>query len=145
MSGAWGYVPSPAWRPLPDGAIALISYDRRQRKPSLLAFSGALLAATAVALGAYAAHGAADAHAHSSLQTAALYAFGHGIALTALAAGTTRWLGRSGLYLLLFGTLLFSGSLVLAVLAQTSTRFAPVGGFCLILGWLLWALDAMRR
>jgi uncharacterized membrane protein YgdD (TMEM256/DUF423 family) len=123
----------------------LISYDRRQRKPSLLAFSGALLAATAVALGAYSAHGAADAHAQSSLQTAALYAFGHGIALAALAAGTTRSLGRAGLCLLLLGTLLFSGSLVLAVLAQATTRFAPAGGLCLILGWLLWALDAMRR
>ena len=123
----------------------MISYDRRQRKPSLLAFSGALLAATAVALGAYSAHGAADAQVQSNLQTAALYAFGHGIALAALAAGTTRSLGRAGLGLLLLGTLLFSGSLVLAVLAHASTRFAPFGGLCLILGWLLWALDAMRR
>jgi uncharacterized membrane protein YgdD (TMEM256/DUF423 family) len=123
----------------------LISYDRRQRKPSLLAFSGALLAAASIALGAYSAHGVADAHAQSSLQTAALYAFGHGIALAALAAGTTRSLGRVGLCLLLLGTLLFSGSLVLAVLAQASTRFAPIGGLGLILGWLLWALDAMRR
>lgn len=145
MPGTGGQVPPPARRPLPDGAIALISYDRRQRKPSLLAFSGALLAAAAVALGAYSAHGVADAHAQSSLQTAAMYAFGHGIALAALAAGTTRMLGRSSLYLLLFGTLLFSGSLALAVLVQTTTRFAPVGGFCLILGWLLWAVDAMRR
>ena len=111
----------------------------------MLAFSGALLAASAVALGAYSAHGAADAHAQSSLQTAALYAFGHGVALAALAAGTTRSLGRAGLSLLLLGTLLFSGSLVLAVLVQASTRFAPVGGLCLIVGWLLWALDAMRR
>jgi len=111
----------------------------------LFAFSGALLAATAIALGAYSAHGVADAHAQSNLQTAALYAFGHGIALTALAAGTTRSLGRAGLCLLLLGTLLFSGSLVLAELAQASTRFAPFGGLCLILGWLLWALDAMRR
>lgn len=111
----------------------------------MLAFCGALLAAASVALGAYAAHGAADADAQSSLQTAALYAFGHGIALAALAAATTRLLGRAGLSLLLLGTLLFSGSLVLAVFAQASTRFAPVGGLCLILGWLLWALDAMRR
>ena len=123
----------------------MISYDRRQRKPSLLAFSGALLAAAAVALGAYSAHGVADAHAQSSLQTAAMHAFGHGIAMAALAAGTTRMLGRAGLVLLLAGTLLFSGSLVLAVLAQTSTRFAPIGGICLILGWLLWAVDALRR
>lgn len=111
----------------------------------MLAFSGALLAAAAVALGAYSAHGVADAHAQSNLQTAALYAFGHGIALAALAAGTTRWLGRTGLYLLLLGTLLFSGSLVLAALAQFTTKLAPVGGICLILGWLLWALDAVRR
>lgn len=123
----------------------MISYDRRQRKPSLLAFCGALLAATSVALGAYSAHGVADAHAQSSLQTAGLYAFGHGIALAALAAGTTRLLGRIGLYLLLLGTLLFSGSLVLAVLAQVTTRLAPAGGIGLILGWLLWALDAARR
>lgn len=123
----------------------MISYDRRQRKPSLLAFSGALLAATAVALGAYSAHGVADAHAQSSLQTAGLYAFGHGIALAALAPGTTRSLGRIGLYALLLGTLLFSGSLVLAVLAQVATRLAPVGGIGLILGWLIWAIDAARR
>jgi uncharacterized membrane protein YgdD (TMEM256/DUF423 family) len=123
----------------------LLNYDRRQRKPSLLAFSGALFAAIAVALSAYAAHGVADAHAQSSLQTAALYAFGHGIALASLAAGTVRSLGRAGLYLLLLGTLLFSGSLALAVLAQFTTKLAPAGGISLIVGWLLWALDSMRR
>lgn len=123
----------------------MISYDRRQRKPSLLAFSGALFAAIAVALGAYAAHGVADAHAQSSLQTAALYAFGHGVALAALAAGTVRSLGRAGLYLLLLGTLLFSGSLALAVLTQFTTKLAPAGGISLIVGWLLWAFDAVRR
>lgn len=123
----------------------MLHYDRRQRKPSLLAFAGALFAAFGVALGAYAAHGVADAHAQSNLQTASLYAFGHGIALAALAAGTSRSLGRAGLYLLLMGTLLFSGSLALAALAQISTRLAPVGGIGLMLGWLLWALDALRR
>lgn len=123
----------------------MLNYDRRQRKPSLLAFSGALSAAIAVALGAYAAHGVADAHAQSSLQTAALYAFGHGVALAALAGGTVRSLGRAGLYLLLLGTLLFSGSLALAVLAQFTTKLAPAGGISLIVGWLLWALDAVRR
>ena len=123
----------------------LLNYDRRQRKPSALAFAGALLAAAAVALGAYASHGAADAQAQSNLQTAALYAFGHGIALAALAAGTARSLGRAGLFLLLLGTLLFSGSLALNALAQFSGKLAPVGGISLILGWALWALDAVRR
>lgn len=122
-----------------------MNYDRRQRKPSLLAFCGALLAAIAVGLGAYAAHGVADAHAQANLQTAALYAFGHGIALAALAAGTTRLLGRVALYLLLLGTLLFAGSLVASALAQLSSRLAPVGGIGMMLGWVLWALDALRR
>ena len=123
----------------------LLNYDRRQRKPSMLAFSGALLAAAAIALSAYAAHGVADAHAQSSLQTAAMYAFGHGVALAALAAGTTRSLGRASLYLLLLGTLLFSGSLAVNVLALAGSRLAPIGGSCLILGWVLWAFDALRR
>ena len=123
----------------------MLSYDRRQRKPSLLAFSGGVLAALAVALGAYAAHGVSDAHAQSNLQTATLYAFGHGVALAALAAGTTRSLGRVGLYLLLLGTVLFSGSLILSALAQVVTRLAPVGGISLMLGWLVWAADALRR
>lgn len=123
----------------------MLHYDRRQRKPSLLAFSGALFAALAVALGAYAAHGVADAHAQSNLQTAALYAFGHGIALAVLSASTLRSLGRAGLYLLLLGTLLFSGSLVLGALAQISVKLAPVGGISLILGWLVWGLDSIRR
>jgi len=131
--------------PLLDEAAVLLNYDRRQRKPSLLAFAGALLAAFAVALSAYAAHGMTDAHAQSSLQTAAIYAFGHGVALAALAAGTTRSLGRAGLFLLLLGTLLFSGSLVLNVLAQAGSKLAPAGGISLLLGWAIWALDATRR
>ena len=123
----------------------MLNYDRRQRKPSLIAFSGALLAALSVAAGAYASHGVSDAHAQASLQLAALYAFGHGIALAALAAGTSRSLGRAGLYLLLLGTLLFSGSLALGALAQLSTKLAPIGGISLMLGWVVWALDSIRR
>ena len=131
--------------PLPDEAAVLLNYDRRQRKPSLIAFSGAVLAAIAVGLGAYASHGVADANAQANLQTASLYAFGHGIALAALAAGTTRTLGRFALYLLLVGTLLFSGSLALNALAQLGSKLAPIGGISLMLGWVLWALDALRR
>ncbi len=137
--------PPPARTPPLDEVAVLLNYDRRQRKPSVLAFAGALLAASAVVLGAYASHGAADAQAQSNLQTAALYAFGHGIALAALAASTARSLGRAGLFLLLLGTLLFSGSLALNALAQFSSKLAPIGGGLLIVGWALWALDAVRR
>ena len=63
------------------------------------------------------------------------------------------WLGRmrsidlssSALCLLLLGTVLFSGSLAGNALAQWPTRLAPFGGITLILGWLLWAMDALRR
>lgn len=123
----------------------LMNYDRRQRKPSLLALCGGLLAAVSVALSAYASHGVADALAQSHLQTAALYAFGHGVALAALSAGTSRRLGKAALYLLLIGTVLFAGSLSLGALAGVPTRLAPVGGSTLILGWLVWAFDAVRR
>ncbi|MFT3762586.1 MAG: DUF423 domain-containing protein [Pseudoxanthomonas sp.] len=119
--------------------------ERRQRKPSFLACLGGLLAAVSVALSAYAAHGVADATAQSHLQMASLYAFGHGLALAALAPATARRLGKLALGLLLLGVLLFSGSLALNALAGTGTRLAPVGGTVLILGWLLWAVDAVRR
>ena len=123
----------------------MLNYDRRQRKPSLLAFCGALLAASAVGLGAYAAHGVADAHAQSNLQTASLYACGHGMAVAALAAGTSRFLGRVALYVLLLGSLLFCGSLLLNANMGISSRLAPVGGIGMMLGWVLWAMDALRR
>ncbi len=122
-----------------------MNYDRRQRKPSLLALSGALLAAASVGLSAYASHGAADSQAQSNLQTAALFAFGHGLALAALAAGTARRMGKGALSLLLLGTLFFSGSLVGGALWGVSTRLAPAGGVTLMLGWVLWAVDAVRR
>ena len=137
--------PIPGRTPTPHEAAALLNYDRRQRKPSLLAFCGALLAASAVGLGAYAAHGVADAHAQSNLQTASLYAFGHGIALAALAAGTTRALGRLALYMLLLGSLLFCGSLYLMTLAGLKLGIVtPIGGLCFMLGWLCLALAAWR-
>lgn len=122
-----------------------MNYDRRQRKPSFLALAGGLLAAAAVGLSAYASHGVAAIQAQSHLQTAALFAFGHGLALAALAPGTTRRMGKAALCLLLLGTLLFAGSLAAAVFAGLSTLLAPAGGMALMLGWVVWAVDAVRR
>lgn len=109
----------------------------------LIAFGG-VLAAVAVALSAYAAH-AVDGEAQHRLQTAALFAFGHGIALAALTPHARRQLGRIALAALLLGTLLFSGSLAAAVFFDTPTRLAPLGGSLMILAWLLYAADALRR
>lgn len=109
----------------------------------LLAACGALLAAIAVAMAAYAAHAAQGLDA-SRLHSASLFAFGHGIALAALVPRRPRALRTLALSVLLLGTLLFSGSLALAVFAGLPTALAPIGGTLMILAWLLYAVDALR-
>ncbi|MFD0740357.1 DUF423 domain-containing protein [Lysobacter koreensis] len=114
------------------------------RTTRLLAFGGGLLAAASVALSAYAAHGF-EGVAQSRLQTAAVFAFGHGVGLAALAPAAFGRMERIALLALLAGALLFSGSLVSNVLAQWPTTLAPTGGLLLIGGWVLWAVAALRR
>lgn len=118
--------------------------SRREPGASGLVAAGALLAAAAVGLSAYAAHGV-DGDARSGLQTAAVFAFGHGVALAALARGARRTLTAVALLSLLLGTLLFSGALVSRYLLQGPSMFAPWGGMLTILGWALYAIDALRR
>lgn len=110
----------------------------------ILTTSGAVLAATGVGLSAYAAH-AAEASARANLQSAALFALTHGIALAALSRHTPRRLGTTALWMLLTGVLVFSGSLAAAHFFDAPTRLAPTGGALLILGWLLYAADALGR
>jgi len=114
------------------------------RPRSWMAFNGALCAAAAVALAAFAAHGT-EGEAQSRLQLAAVFAFGHGLALAVLAPLVSRRLGRFALSLLYLGVLLFCGSLVLNVLAQWPTTLAPLGGTLLIAGWLIYAADSLRN
>ena len=123
----------------------MLGLDRRVRKPSFLAFCGALLAAVAVALAAYAAHGVDDPLAQSRLHTAALQAFGHGAVLAVLGPASLNLLGRTALYVLLLGVLLFSGSVAGGALGWWPTRLAPVGGTALMAGWVLLAFSALRR
>ena len=106
---------------------------------------GAVLAAASVALSAYAAH-AAQGVAQSNLQTAAIMAFGHGIALAALAHLLRGWLGLSALLAVLLGCLAFCGALVSKYVYGVSLGIAPFGGSLMILGWLLCAVVlAIRR
>lgn len=100
---------------------------------------GALFAALAVAAAAYAAHGL-DGEAQSRLRTAAAFAFGHGVALLALAPATTSLTRQLGLLAMVAGVVLFSGSLAAAALIHGSTRLAPLGGSLLILAWLYLAV-----
>lgn len=107
------------------------------------AFCGALFAAIAVALSAYAAH-AAEGVAQSRLQTAAVFAFGHGVAFAALAPQVRgRWKLAASVSLQL-GVLLFCGSLAGNVLLGWPTTLAPMGGMLLIAGWIAWAIGALR-
>ncbi len=112
---------------------------------SPLAAIGAVLCAASIGLAAYAAHGVVDPTVQAPLQSACLYGFGHGIALAALAPRARQALARWSLRLLLLGTLLFSGSIVLHHLGGIANGLAPIGGVTMMLAWLLWAASALRR
>lgn len=104
---------------------------------------GSLLAGAAVALAAYAAHGA-DGDAQDQLAQAAGFAFAHGLALAALAPFAQRRRGLIALAAMLAGVLLFSGSLVGAGLLGLSTALAPFGGMLMIGAWCMHGWDRWR-
>jgi uncharacterized membrane protein YgdD (TMEM256/DUF423 family) len=108
---------------------------------------GAVLAGTAVATGAFAAHALRsrlDPDLLETFGTAARYQLIHGIALVTAALAAERW-PRARLApvssMFLAGTVVFSGSLYL--LALTGVRafgaITPVGGVLLIAGWATFA------
>jgi uncharacterized membrane protein YgdD (TMEM256/DUF423 family) len=109
-----------------------------------LAAAGELACGVSVGLGAYASHGL-DGDAARRVGLAALFAFGHGLALLLLAPGASTRLRAVGLSGLALGVLLFSGSLLAAVFLSAPTVLAPTGGLLLMLGWLAIAADALRR
>ncbi len=126
---------------------------------SLMILRAALLGGTAVALGAFGAHGlrpTLEAVGRTdSWETAVLYQFVHALALVAVGiwvrvdpqAATSRPLQAAG-WLWLAGVLCFSGSLYALALGAPSGWIWPVtpfGGLCFLGGWTLLALGARRR
>lgn len=114
--------------------------------------AGSLLGATAVAVGAFGAHGLADllaAAGHADTwETGARYGMYHAVALVAVglrasSRGSTGMLTAAG-WCFLVGTLIFSGCL--AALSLTGIRvlgaIVPIGGTLLIVGWLCLARDS---
>ena len=104
----------------------------------LAALSGAM----AVAVGAFAAHGA-TAHTADLLRTGAHYQLVHAVAaLVAL----SRPRGWAAAWLFVIGSALFAGSIY--ALAFGAPRIVgpitPIGGAAMIVGWLLLALGALR-
>ncbi len=114
---------------------------------------GALLAAAAVILGAFGAHGLRarlSADALAIYQTGVQYHFWH--ALGVLAVGIiglhlpeSGWLRLAGV-LLALGVVLFSGSLYALALggAKALGAIAPFGGLAFILGWIALAIAVLR-
>lgn len=107
----------------------------------------ALNLATAVALGAFGAHGLkkmADAYALEIWQTATLYLFVHGLGLLAL--GVLQKMGHQVnkvAVCLQAGIAIFSGTLYLMAIGFPKWLGAvtPIGGTLLIIGWLLLAFS----
>ena len=112
-----------------------------------------ILGASAVGLGAIGAHALADLLPPGDLETyrlAARYQLVHAVALLAVAAlargARGRLLPAAG-WLLTTGTVIFSGSLYFLVLTGPRALGAvtPLGGVCLIAGWLCLAAAGLRN
>ena len=111
----------------------------------------AVVAAAAVGLGAFGAHGLEERFvevgekAAGWWDTAVFYHLVHAVALFALAASS--WFVKGPWWLLLVGTFLFSGSLyVMGVTGFTKLGMVtPLGGLSFIAGWIGIAWKAGSR
>jgi len=115
------------------------------------AVSGAVLAGTGVALGAFGAHALKASLSADLLQvfeTGVKYQMYHAVALLALSALPAYRDGwRRAPKLLLAGTLVFSLSLYVLALSGVKVLGAvtPIGGVLMLAGWVQVILDLRRR
>lgn len=113
---------------------------------------GTLSAAISVALGAAGAHALANLPelAQSWFRIAQQYQQFHALGLIAIGLVAvhlrSRWISAAG-WLMIVGTLLFSGNLYLRSLADVHVLHAvtPYGGGAFILGWLALALGVVLK
>jgi uncharacterized membrane protein YgdD (TMEM256/DUF423 family) len=119
----------------------------------LLLVLGALAALASIVLGAVAAHGLEGRLAPSQMQaldTAVRYLGLHALAVLVtgalcVAGRRNPWLHAAG-WLFLAGTVLFSGSIALKLLAGIGSVgfMTPYGGLVLMLGWASLSVGAWR-
>ena len=96
------------------------------------------------AFGAHALKAHLNAEALSIWQTAVQYHFWHALALLTVGlAGPGSWFKAAG-WLFFAGVLLFSGSLYALAFGAPVGMVTPLGGVALILGWLAFAVGALR-
>ena len=113
---------------------------------------GAILAALAVATGAFGAHALAARLTPERLQTwetAARYHMYHALALVLLGIAASRWpsplLNAAG-WLFVFGVMVFGGTVYTLALGgpRWLGAITPIGGLSLIVAWVLFALGVAR-
>ena len=110
---------------------------------------GSVFAALSVLLGAFGAHGLKNRLSIEDLaifETAVRYQMYHALGILLMGLGSidlTEKLVSTPAYFLILGIIIFSGSLFLLVF--TNLRWfgaiTPIGGLCLIIGWLLLAYN----
>jgi uncharacterized membrane protein YgdD (TMEM256/DUF423 family) len=100
----------------------------------------------AIAMGAVGAHAVANGHLAGLVEHASFYQLIHAVLLVSLAASQGRCMRLARGFILL-GIILFCGSLYCKGLNlwPDATRAAPMGGVCLMLGWLCIAADAYKK
>ena len=100
--------------------------ERQMHRRFWLASSGSVLAGLSVALAAYAAHAGLGDKAQGNLQQAALFAFGHGVALAALALQTCFLFpaGATAPALFCFHSTRCAGNACCTGRSRASTRYA---------------------
>ena len=110
---------------------------------------GSVFAALSVLMGAFGAHGLKNRLSIEDLaifETAVRYQMYHALGILLMGVASfylTEKLVSAPAYFLILGIIVFSGSLFLLVF--TNLRWfgaiTPIGGFCLIIGWLLLAYN----
>lgn len=103
---------------------------------------------TAVAIGAFGAHGLRDTLSPQMLEvykTGVLYQLVHSAVLLALSISTLIKAKLPSVFFLL-GIILFSFSLYIYSTSgiRTFAMITPVGGFCFLIGWLLIIYEAVK-
>ncbi len=122
-----------------------------------LLITGAIFGVTGIILGAFAAHGlkkVIDANAVASFETGVRYQIYHAFLL--LLIGSSSFVSTNFktyiFYLVLFGVILFSGS-IYALATNGLTKFdfksigfiTPIGGLLLIVAWALMLFDVVNN